>query len=77
MAATRTTGTNLSRSVVMRDNQKILAVIAIVALFMALSDRLLSFSLFGFGSVMTWVLIGGAIWMIVGKGCCAGSKSEG
>lgn len=60
----------------MRDNQKIFLVIAIVALFMALSDGLLSFSLFGLGSVMTWALIGAGIWLAIGKGCCAGSKSE-
>lgn len=60
----------------MRDNQKIFLVIAIVALFMALSDGLLSFSLFGLGSVMTWALIGAGIWLAIGKGCCSGSKTD-
>ncbi|MEQ9103139.1 MAG: hypothetical protein RIE53_00430 [Rhodothermales bacterium] len=58
----------------MRDNQKIFLVIAIVALFMALSDGLLSFSLFGLGSVMTWGLIGVGIWLAIGKGCCTGKN---
>lgn len=60
----------------MRDNQKILLVIAILALFMALSDGLLSFSLFGLGSVMTWALIGAGVWLAIGKGCCTGTNTE-